>query len=52
VTLKKGSIPADFARTEIGQWIEQRLGIDIAPGNRIAILLVLGILSAQSHAQE
>ena len=52
VTLKKGSIPADFARTEIGRWIEQSLGIDIAPGNRIVILLVLGILSAQSHAQE
>jgi hypothetical protein len=52
VTLKKGSIPADFARTDIGQWIEQSLGIDIAPGNRIVILLVLGILSAQSHAQE
>jgi hypothetical protein len=52
VTLKKRSIPADFARTGIGQWIEGGLGIDIVPGNRIAILLVLGILSAQSHAQE
>jgi hypothetical protein len=52
VTLKKDSLPADFARTEIGQWIAQTLGIDITPGNRIAILLVLGILSAQSHAQE
>lgn len=52
VTLKKNSIPADFARTEIGQWIVDRLGIDITPGNRIAILLVLGILSAQSQARE
>ncbi|WP_245254281.1 hypothetical protein [Paraburkholderia sp. LEh10] len=50
VTLKKGSLPADFAATIIGAWIEKTLGIDIAPDNRIAILLVLGILSEQSHA--
>ena len=48
VTLKKGAIPADFARTAIGQWIEHMLGIDIAAENRIAILAALGILSEQS----
>jgi len=52
VTLRKGAIPADFACTGIGQWIEQSLGIDIAPANRMAILVVLGILSAQSHAPD
>lgn len=51
VTLRKGAIPCDFACTGIGQWIEQTLGIDIAPENRMAILVVLGILSAQSHGQ-
>lgn len=48
VTLKKGAMPADFASTAIGQWIEHTLGIDVAPENRIAILAALGILSEQS----
>jgi hypothetical protein len=48
VTLKKRAVPADFARTAIGRWIEQTLGIEVAPENRTAILIVLGILSAQS----
>ncbi|WP_109482234.1 hypothetical protein [Paraburkholderia sp. C35] len=50
VTLKKGSLPADFAATSIGEWIEHTLGIDIAVENRVAILIVLGILSEQSRA--
>ena len=52
VTLRKGAVPADFARTAIGQWIEQKLGIDVTPDNRTAILLVLGILSAQSFGPD
>lgn len=51
ITLKKGSIPADFAATSIGQWIERTLGIDIAVENRVAILLALGILAEQSGIQ-
>ncbi|MEM5342197.1 hypothetical protein [Paraburkholderia azotifigens] len=50
VTLKKGSLPADFASTSIGEWITRTLGIDIAAENRVAILIVLGILSEQSQA--
>jgi hypothetical protein len=50
VTLKKGSLPTDFAATSIGQWIAKTLGIDIVAENRIAILLVLGILAEQSRA--
>ncbi len=34
VTLKKGSVPTDFATTSIGQWIEHTLGIDITWANR------------------
>ncbi len=52
VTLKKHAQTADFARTAIGRWITQTLGIDIAPDNRAAILAVLGILSAQSREPE
>jgi hypothetical protein len=51
VTLRKGSMPADFARTGIGRWIEATLGIEIAAENRIAILAVFGILAEQSQAQ-
>jgi hypothetical protein len=50
VTLKKGALPADFAATSIGEWIEHTLGIDIAVENRVAILIVLGILSEQARA--
>ena len=50
VTLRKGSLPADFAATSIGEWIQHTLGIDIAAENRVAILFVLGILSEQSRA--
>ena len=52
VTLKKRAKPADIARTMIGQWIEQTLGIDIVPENQAAIFVVLGILSAQSRGPE
>lgn len=51
VTLRKDSMPSDFARTGIGQWIEHTLSIPIAADNRLAILAVLGILSEQSQAQ-
>ncbi|WP_425325478.1 hypothetical protein [Paraburkholderia sacchari] len=49
VTLRKGAMPADFARTGIGRWIEETLGIEIAVENRIALLAVLGILAEQSQ---
>lgn len=49
VTLRKNAKPIDFARTALGRWIEQTLGIDIVPDNRAAILAALGILSAQSQ---
>lgn len=49
VTLRKGAMPADFARTGIGHWIEDTLGIDIAVENRLALLAVLGILAEQSQ---
>lgn len=52
VTLKKGSMPSDFARTGIGQWIERTLRIPVAAENQLAILAVLGILSEQSQARE
>lgn len=48
VILKKCALPADFARTAIGQWVEHMLGIDITLENRLAILAALGILSEQS----
>lgn len=51
VTLHHGSVPADFARTGIGRWIEKTLGIAIDADNRIAILAVIGILAGESHAQ-
>ncbi|MBN3752025.1 hypothetical protein G3N95_03670 [Paraburkholderia sp. Tr-20389] len=50
VTLKKGSLPADFAATSIGEWIKHTLCIDIEAENRVAILIVLGILAEQSRA--
>lgn len=52
VTLKKGSMPTDFACTGIGQWIERTLRIPVEAENRLAILAVLGILSEQSQARD
>ncbi|WP_207000339.1 hypothetical protein [Trinickia mobilis] len=49
LTLKKGSVATDFAHTRIGQWIEHTLGIEIAAENRMAILMVLGVLAEQSR---
>jgi hypothetical protein len=49
LTLKRAATPADFASTTIGRWIERTLGIAIEAENRVAILMVLGLLSAQSH---
>jgi hypothetical protein len=49
VTVRRGAMPADFARTGIGRWIEETLGIEIAAENRIALLAVLGILAEQSQ---
>lgn len=51
VTLRKGSVPTDFARTGIGRWIEQTLGIEISADNRLAILAVFGILAEQSYVR-
>jgi hypothetical protein len=48
LTLKRGATPADFARTTLGRWIERTLGIAIEVENRVAILMVLGLLAAQS----
>lgn len=42
-------MPGDFARTGIGRWIEDTLGIEIAVENRLALLAVLGILAEQSQ---
>lgn len=49
VTLRKDAVPGDFARTGIGRWIEDKLGIEIAVENRLALLAVLGILAEQSQ---
>ncbi|MES2533523.1 MAG: hypothetical protein V4636_20935 [Pseudomonadota bacterium] len=45
---KRDSLPADYARTALGRWISQTLGIAIAPDNMGAILLVFKILGAEA----
>jgi hypothetical protein len=41
---RREGLPADYARTTLGQWISQTLGIAIEAGNMGAILQVLKIL--------
>ena len=45
---KRDSLPADYARTALGRWISQTLGIAISPDNMGAILLVFKILGAEA----
>lgn len=45
---KREGLPADYARTTLGQWITQTLGIAIEPGNMGAILQVFSILGAEA----
>jgi hypothetical protein len=45
---KREGLPADYARTTLGQWIAQTLGISIAPENMGAILQVFRILGAEA----
>ena len=45
---KRQGLPADYARTELGGWIQNTLGIAIAPDNMAAILRVFKILGAEA----
>jgi len=45
---KREALPADYARTTLGQWLTQTLGIAIAPDNMGAILQVFKILGAEA----
>ncbi|WP_077002950.1 hypothetical protein [Variovorax sp. KK3] len=45
---KREGLPADYARTTLGQWITQTLGIAIEGGNMGAILQVFKILGAEA----
>lgn len=45
---KREGLPADYARTTLGQWITQTLGIAIAAENMGAILQVFKILGAEA----
>lgn len=45
---KREGLPADYARTTLGQWISQTLGIAIEAGNMAAILQVFKILGAEA----
>ncbi|WP_345252088.1 hypothetical protein [Pigmentiphaga soli] len=52
IVLKKGALPAAFARTRIGVWMSDTLGIEVRSENRQAILFALGILAAQASAAQ
>jgi hypothetical protein len=52
VTMKKTANAADFSNTEIGHWLSDVLGIEIALDNRDAILVALNLLAAESNALE
>jgi hypothetical protein len=45
---KREGLPADYARTLLGGWIQNTLGIAIAPDNMAAILRVFKILGAEA----
>jgi len=45
---KREGLPADYAKTTLGGWIQHTLGIAIAPDNMDAILEVFKILGAEA----
>ncbi len=45
---KRQGLPGDFAKTMIGAWVQQDLGISIAPDNMTAILAIFKILGAEA----
>jgi hypothetical protein len=45
---KRQGLPGDFAKTMIGTWVQQELGISIAPDNMTAILAIFKILGAEA----
>lgn len=45
---KRQGLPGDFAKTLIGTWVQQELGISIAPDNMAAILATFKILGAEA----
>ncbi|MEJ8824769.1 hypothetical protein WKW80_22465 [Variovorax humicola] len=45
---KREGLPTDYARTTLGQWITQTLGIAIEPGNMGVILQVFKILGVEA----
>lgn len=45
---RRGAMPADYARTRLGAWLEQTLGIALEPENRSAIGHVFQILGAEA----
>jgi len=47
---KRESLPADYARTQLGEWIQQTLGIAISVENMDAILQVFKILGAEASS--
>ncbi|MDM0117244.1 hypothetical protein QTI66_34555 [Variovorax sp. J22R133] len=47
---KREGLPADYAKTRLGHWIQHSLGIAIAPDNMDAILQVFKILGAEASS--
>jgi len=45
---KREALPADYAKTLLGSWLQDTLGIAIEPGNMAAILQVFKILGAEA----
>ncbi len=45
---KREALPADYAKTRLGSWIQDTLGIAIRPDNSDAILTVFKILGAEA----
>ncbi|MDP2370858.1 hypothetical protein [Rhodoferax sp.] len=45
---KRQGLPGDFAKTLIGTWVQQELGVPIAPDNMAVILAVFKILGVEA----
>lgn len=45
---KREALTADYARTRLGEWLQQTLGIALEPGNMAVILQVFKILGAEA----
>ncbi len=45
---KREALPTDYARTQIGRWLQETLGIAVVPDHMAAILEVFKILGAEA----